>query len=272
MWRALLVGMVGVAFAGCTAANPPSLITPFADPSPTSGSTPSAATPLSNPSPTATKPAPAVVSPRVAETTPVPTRTPEPAFEAVTLSGTGDVLTKAFTLPPGVILVEATHSGSSSFIIWMKSTTRNTVDLLVNTAGAYHGTNVVGVKREVFAGITPGTYALDITAEGAWAVTISKVAPTTKAQFGKGTGDGYVGVIDLGAGLRRFTMTHAGTGNFIVWLYKIDGLRVELLVSTIAKYSGSKGVQIQAGSLFGATPGQYVVGIHADGIWTLEVD
>lgn len=70
----------------------------------------------------------------------------------------------------------------------------------------------------------------------------------------------------LEKGLSKFTMTHDGSSNFIVWLIDANtGQKLDLLANEIGSFDGSKA--------FGITSaGDYILNIDADGPWKVTVE
>jgi len=60
-----------------------------------------------------------------------------------------------------------THTGSSNFYIWLEDDTADLVDLLVNKIGSFDGSTSVHIEDT-------GWFMLDISADGAWTVTIEQ--------------------------------------------------------------------------------------------------
>lgn len=113
-------GPTPTALPASTQASPP-VPTPTSSPVPTPTSPP-APTPTSSPIPTPTIP-------------PTPTASPVPTPKPVNLSGSGDELTTEFDLIDGLLVVEASHSGSRNFIVQLVSAVGDR-ELSINTIGA----------------------------------------------------------------------------------------------------------------------------------------
>lgn len=170
-------------------------------------------------------------------------------FAATTKSGTGD---SVVPIPAGAKagIVTATHAGSANFVIQVIDANNTpTIDLLVNTIGAYSGVSAFGMNA--IGG--PGTN-LKVSADGAWTIAIAPIDSATILPA-SGTGNG----VYLYAGKAASTaLTHAGSMNFVVSEYTDSALSIPLLVNQIGAYSGS--VPFLAGPA--------VVTITADGAWT----
>lgn len=170
-------------------------------------------------------------------------------FARITQTGTGDNI---ITLPAGATagIVTATHNGTRNFSISViDASNQSTGDLLVNTIGAYSGTTAFG-----FNSFSKGV-SLQLTADGAWSVTISPVS-AAPALAASGTGDA-VFLYDGNAG--KLAATHSGTGNFVVTEETGKAYSMGLLINTIGAYSGT--VPLAAGPS--------AIEVKADGAWTL---
>jgi hypothetical protein len=178
----------------------------------------------------------------------------------VTLQGRGQQMTPTFPLQAGLAVVALTHNGSRNFIAALLDGQGNRVQGLANVIGPFDGSLAFGIQ-------TAGDYVINVNADGDWAIRVtepSPVAETSDAAFA-GSGPTATPLFALAPGLRRFTLTHAGSRNFIATLLDGQGARVDGLVNVIGPFDGSKGVQIRQG-------GVYLVSINADGAWTLAVE
>ena len=210
------------------------------------------------------------VSNSVTRTIEVSARFPQP--EPVIFRGIGDSATKVFTLTSGLATFEMHHSGSSNFAVWLYDTNGKAVDLLANEIGAYSGTALEGVHADSMDA-APGTYLLEVTADGAWEITVQQPTYTSGESLpwrDDETGDAVTGPFQLPTGTIEFTLSHNGSSNFIVWLYSTNGEARELLANEIGTYHGSQIVGIQPGS-FGTSPGVYLLSVRADGDWSVSI-
>jgi hypothetical protein len=80
-----------------------------------------------------------------------------------------------------------------------------------------------------------------------------------------GNGDGVIDGVMLRSGLVRISATHEGDSNFVVWLYDESGQPVDLVVNEIGPYQGERAIPI-------AQSGEYVIGVQADGAWSIIVE
>jgi hypothetical protein len=86
-----------------------------------------------------------------------------------------------------------------------------------------------------------------------------------------GGGDDVIAAFNLPEGTFIFDMTCDGDGHFSVWLIKQGVGEIELLANDVGAYSGKASVTIQQDSVFGQTPGNYLLDISADGHWSVKV-
>ncbi len=167
-------------------------------------------------------------------------------------SGTGDDVAQ-LSLGNGLVLVDATHAGRRNFIIRLRGSSD---ELLVNDIGVYKGTSVLGAAG--------GHFLLEVEADGAWTIRVRE--PRNQLASGsrsfQGQGDAASGFIRLN-GVHTVTATHNGKRNFVIWLYKDNGNREDLVVNDIGPYSGRKSVRVSSGL--------YMLAVEADGAWTIEV-
>ena len=172
-------------------------------------------------------------------------------FDVVEESGSGDSIVE---VPEGITaaLVMATHTGSRNFVIQSLDANNEMSDLLINEIGPYSGTVDVGVT-----GWSDAPSMLQITADGAWTITLSPVgtAPAPGADL-SGTGDSVLRY-EGDAGIA--TVNHVGESNFVI--YFADGTSPDLLVNEIGAYSGK--IPIKSGPA--------LIAVKADGDWTINV-
>ncbi|MHA6668975.1 hypothetical protein ACX3O0_08905 [Homoserinimonas sp. A447] len=146
-------------------------------------------------------------------------------------SGTGDSILP-ITLPDGVDSAAAatiSHVGSSNFAIWSLDAAMNQDDLMVNTIGNYNGTVLFNNSSGV------DISSLEISADGAWTVTVRSLLSLREFDGAAVTGVGDDVVIYRG-GAGAASITHDGASNFAVWTYG-DGS--DLVVNEIGAYTGT---------------------------------
>jgi len=94
---------------------------------------------------------------------------PEPSEpeEIYSWSGHGPQVTPFFALSRGLAIFRMIHNGSSNFIVILKDTQGNWIDLLANVIGSYDGSTSINVE-------SAQSYFLDIDADGDWSVIIKQ--------------------------------------------------------------------------------------------------
>lgn len=193
-----------------------------------------------------------------------PTRTPkplEPTPVPIELKGTGQQATQRFNLQAGLAVFKMKHEGTRGFIVKVLDTNGNGIAWPANTIGTYDGSTAEAIRQS-------GTYLLDITASGAWTVTIeqprvTKGVPYTNPYQGKG--HLVSPIYHLEAGLKVITLSHTGKSNFIVELIDENGNVVEYLSNAIGNFQGTKAAGIKR-------TGNYLLNIQADGTWSINIE
>jgi len=172
-------------------------------------------------------------------------------------SGTGPVLTDAFTLKDGVTTVEFDHDGESSFRAELVGDDMDSDEPLVEEHGATEGGCAVVTEDD--------SYVLEITADGAWTVeceqpAVDGVNPALPPYTDSGTGVNYAGPVLL-SWMTELTGTHHGDGSFSVWAYTADGSSHHLIEAG-GTVEESTSPRIEGATWFD---------VDADGKWQLEV-
>jgi hypothetical protein len=191
---------------------------------------------------------------------------PEPL--PILFTGRGDETTNTFSLEQGVIKISSTFGGSGNFIVWLYDTEGN-VSISVNNEinHDYNGSRYFRLNSRNGAPI-PGTYFLDISGSGGgWEILIEQPRPmngTFPVNASEGKGDTAFIPIVLDCGMTKFSFSHNGHENFIVWLYDVDGISMDVLANEIGVYDGSHAVRI-------TYSGIYLMDIRADGNWIVSV-
>jgi hypothetical protein len=175
------------------------------------------------------------------------------SFAPVTKQGTGD---SVVALPANVkaALVTASYDGSQNFSVQViDAKNQPTLDLLVNTIGAYKGTTAYGLNGTLGGAGTN----LKVSGAGNWTITIAPLSSASE-QAPSGTGDG---VFLHSGGAANAAFTNNGKGNFAVQEYTGEAFQIGLLVNQIGAYNGT--VPISAGPS--------VITIKSDGNWTAAI-
>lgn len=201
---------------------------------------------------------PAVVDeqPEPSEAAPEPEPEPEVVEPApdVVYSGTGDTILQ-IELPAGpdsIGIATMTHSGRANFAVWSLDANLEQSGLLVNEIGNYSGT--VPFNLEFGEQIT----AFEISADGAWTVTLRDVLSVREAPQGASTTGQGDDVLVYRGDATVADISHTGSSNFAVWSF---GDRSDLLVNEIGAYTGQ--VRWQAGAA--------LIQVSADGAWTIAL-
>ena len=210
------------------------------------------------------------------------------ATEPQVFEGQGSGFTNRFDITDGILYLTATHQGGSEFSVqiltdWHLQSQSATGALhsgtgsprgsvaSIKTTGAYDGKRAHQVSPAQLFGLTPGTYLMQVAADGAWKIELTQPVWDSgdSPPFNwSGTGDDVKGPIDLQSGNRSVAITHDGTSNFVVELVKADGTLAENLVNITGPYDGS--VEVKIHPIIGLTPDIYGLIITADGAWTID--
>jgi len=176
-------------------------------------------------------------------------------FEATSQTGTGD---SVIALPTDAAagLVRASHQGAANFSVQvLDAQNQPTLDLLVNTIGAYTGITAFGLNADL--GGAPGV-ALQITADGPWTIDVGPISYSTELPAA-GAGDD---VFLYSGGATNVAFTFDGPGNFTVVERTDGGIGMGLLVNEIGAYTGTVPVsagpsviQVSSGGTWAATQG-----------------
>jgi len=167
-------------------------------------------------------------------------------FETVVIEGRGDDIVDVPVVLDEPVVVTFTHRGTSNFAVVSYDASGARISLLVNEIGNYSGT--------VPFNFSSPPAELEITADGAWTVTLSHVRDQP-VYDGSASGSGdQVLLVTVDAG--RLAATHDGRSNFAVLAW---GNRRTLMINEIGSYAGT--VRL---------PDAFALEIKADGNWTLE--
>lgn len=183
-------------------------------------------------------------------TAPTTTTTTLPAWDTFTVEGSGDDVIDFVVPNDDPAVLELTHRGSSNFSVVSYTAAGERLDLLVNEIGLYSGARPVNFLTGEEVG------ELEITANGAWAITVRPLfaSPTLESTF-SGTGSEVLLYL---ANESRLSLTHNGSSNFVVRAWSAS--ERDLLVNEIGAYEGT--VRID--------PSALVIEVEADGDWTME--
>jgi hypothetical protein len=169
-------------------------------------------------------------------------------------SGSGDSVESGIELEEGLIVIEATHDGSSNFAIHLIDDDRD--HLFVNEIGAYAGTSADSLDYN--------EYDLGVTADGDWEIEIRQ--PIVNRGYDlpieeSGEGDSLIGPYEFD-GTYTLSADHDGESNFAIHIYPELG-RPELVTNEIGAYEGESSVRFDE-------PGW--IAVTADGAWSVSVE
>ncbi len=180
------------------------------------------------------------------------------AGETHSLEGSGRTETDEFDLSEGILTGQFTHDGDSEFVVELTAVDGDLGnDLLTTTGGATTGESIVTIGD--------GTYRAIVDADGPWSLTLDQPEVhsddlTDVPVETSGTGSAVVGPLWTDSPL-RLSVTHDGTGKFVVDGYGADG-SWEQLVNKTGTFDNSRSY---------AASGVVWINVEADGDWTLEV-
>ena len=224
--------------------------------------------------------------------TPVSAESAAQGFE-----GIGPDFTPGFELKTGLVLVKSQHQGTGEFRIRVinefqleglersgalhfgSGSRKGRVASVGATEGGeflphvgpYEGVRLHNVSGANINGLTPGSYVVQVAADGEWRVEISQPEwdDGDSPPFSwSGIGDTVKGPIKLDAGTIPVKVTHNGSSNFFIQLLNVDGIQTHIVVNQLGEYEGTASFQIHP--IIGVQPGIYGVSIKADGDWTVE--
>ncbi len=188
----------------------------------------------------------------VATTQPPSTTTTAPAWDAFTVTGSGDDIVELSVPGSEPAIVELDHSGSRNFSVITYTASGQRIDLLANDIGVYNGRHGINFIDGESVG------ELEVSADGAWSAIVTPLrnaeSITTTYQ---GSGDDVI--LFAGSG-SRMTLTHEGESNFAVIGWSESGR--DLLVNEIGLYSGT--VRLDSGTI--------LFTVTADGAWSMTVE
>ncbi|MFC7044312.1 hypothetical protein ACFQH6_20655 [Halobacteriaceae archaeon GCM10025711] len=168
------------------------------------------------------------------KTTTTTTVSPAPDGESYQFSGSGNDVTGEFSTEGGLVVFDFEHDGSSNFQVQAVSGSGEKT-YLVNEIGTYDG--------QVALYQPPGTYRLDVTADGSWDVDI------TQPRFNQndihdlpaqasGKHAAWFGPYEFD-GSAEVTFEIKNDAQAGVWLATHEGEKIDLLHNEIGPYEGS---------------------------------
>ena len=178
----------------------------------------------------------------------------------LTFFGMGNATTDSFVLPSTLAVFRSEYSGAASrFSVTLREAgTGATVAILEDFVGS-------NVTTAIPIGVAENRYALDISSEGSWSITIEqpKISGGPLDSF-TGTGTTPSPLFSMLQGSRTISYSHDGASDFFIWLVDSRGA----VVGTIANESG---VSTGSTTITVPTSGDYMFGVLADGNWRISV-
>lgn len=174
-----------------------------------------------------------------------------------TLSGTGDA-SEPIGIEGGLTVVESNHEGAESFRVEVAADDGARAIFADNT-GPYEGAKAGLLEA--------GNYTVDVSADGAWHLTVRQPRATAEAADGlpqtlSGTDPVVAGPIAFDGGHTAHA-THDGDGVFQVRVFPETGTRPELVVLEQDEYDDSVSFEFD---------GLGWIDVQADADWTLEIE
>lgn len=186
------------------------------------------------------------------------TTTTEPPPAPQQFEGSGNQAVGPFPLEGAIAVFTFSHQGSANFIIEILDANGETVDFAANEIGSIE-------QASSASGLRAGEYLMEITASGAWTVTIEQPQPSTGESLPvtrTGTGNVVVGPLD-GDGAARVAYSHQGSANFIIEVLDRFGQTVDFAANEIGAVEGSSIVNLA---------GINYLEITADGAWEIMLE
>lgn len=150
--------------------------------------------------------------------------------QPVRISGSGDDMIE---IPSSTLsLLTITYTGPSNFAVKSLTESLDSIDLIVNTIGDYHGTQLMLTKNN------KNPYYLEINSSGNWDIDFQPIESASFIENGATlSGDDVVFLPPQDA--KKLNITYSGEHNFVVRGVSLSTGRIDLLVNEIGSYSGS---------------------------------
>ena len=150
--------------------------------------------------------------------------------QPVRISGSGDDMIE---IPSSTLsLLTITYTGPSNFVVKSLTESMDSIDLMVNTIGDYHGTLLMLTKNN------KNPYYLEINASGNWDIDFQPIESASVAENGATfSGDDVVFLPAQDA--KKLNINYSGDHNFVVRGASLSTGKLDLLVNEIGSYSGS---------------------------------
>jgi hypothetical protein len=172
----------------------------------------------------------------------------------VTYKGSGSKVLKIVKPEPGAMLITTTIKGQSdNNTVYALDADLKEGDLLVNTIGSYHGTNILDASGDT------ETTRLKIDVSGSWVITLSNISNArVVTKVAKGSKDDVLLYGGDGAAILTFKST---SGDSNVTAYWITGDGSDLLINDIGKFTAEAPM----------TAGPGLIQVSSDGAWTIAI-
>lgn len=172
-------------------------------------------------------------------------------FGGVTIEGRGSgtsdpVVPQPGGMPIGIDLVTLTHDGQSTFVV--AAVQGGQTEHLTSAIGAYKGQRPLVVQ---------GAVAFQVTADGAWAISVQRLASGGPAAF-SGAGDAVSAYFDPPPP-GRWDVSHDGRSTFFVYAHCLGGSIV--VANANGALRNSPNIEFPRGACFWE--------VRADGAWRL---
>lgn len=177
---------------------------------------------------------------------------------STSFSGSGEQVTDSIDLDGGLLIVEATYSGSGDFLIRLRPEEGEYKPLVINASGDYDGATAQLIDA--------GTYQVEVTAESEWDVTVRQPRPDSGdplPQSLDGDGPGVFGPFVFSKSSHTATGTHDNSGEFVVEVVPVEGLASSVVFYEIGEFEGETSFY---------PPDLGYVDVSAGGSWTLEME
>ncbi|HLE96265.1 MAG TPA: hypothetical protein VI997_02750 [Candidatus Thermoplasmatota archaeon] len=182
---------------------------------------------------------------------------PGPLAEA---SGNGAGTSSSFEIASSLVRTSTTAEGTGPFEVWLVDAQGARVVLLARGVAPYHGERHIGIDPSE-------SHRIEFVGAGAWSVDVYDVAataPDAPPSERAGDGDGAPAPVVLEAIAYEVTLSHNGTGVFVVRVLDADGD----VVGTLADEEGG---WIGTATFTPSAAATYWLDVRADGPWYVEV-
>lgn len=179
--------------------------------------------------------------------------------EPVDFQGDAGRTTDPFDHPGGLARFEYRHDGDEAFSVDVQTSDGDSVATLVDAEGGASGSRYLGLDE--------GSYVLDVEAGGSWSVRyaapLHELGDALPVSYEGGGPTAVEPPFEHDGGEIAFEYRHAGEEAFVVEVFDADTGEVAATVAdTSGQAEGTTEEQLDAGI--------YVLGVEADGEWSLS--